>query len=88
MLILGDGICERGHVKAHCKKNVFIKRACHKIRMFFTLVVVTVINSNICMKLNMWACGKIRFRMKGTDIGVRVRSLTQMEKVPCTREEM
>lgn len=68
MLILGDGICERGHVKAHCKKNVFIKRACHKIRMFFTLVVVTVINSNICMKLNMWACGKIRFRMKGTDI--------------------
>lgn len=36
--------------------------------MFFTLVVVTVINSNICMKLNMWACGKIRFRMKGTDI--------------------
>lgn len=36
--------------------------------VFFTQMVVTVINSNIYMKLNMWACGKIMFGMKGTDI--------------------
>lgn len=39
-------------------KICLAKGACHKIRLFFTQMVVTVINSNICMKLNMRATPK------------------------------
>ena len=59
------------------KKNCLTKGACHKIRMcwflvFFTQTLVTVINSNICMKQNvgMW---KNNIQNEDSDIKVRVK---------------